>query len=192
MPQGRPVLVQAGPSEQGREIAAAYADVVHAMQENIPSMRAYYLDLKQRLAKYGRAWEDLKVLPALRPIAGHTEAKAQAKFDLLQDLLDPLVGLARLHSAFGDPSGYPLDGRCPRTHWDRARPAASPINRATGSNARIRGSGSSTSRWRGVHPIGTASQIGGVMEGWADAGHAMASTLRPRICQAGVRISFIW
>src|SRR6185503_2199695 len=48
-----------------------------------------------------------------RPVVGRTAGEAQAKFDQLQGLLDPLVGLARLHSAFGDLSGYPLDGPVP-------------------------------------------------------------------------------
>ncbi len=112
-PQGRPVLVQAGASDQGREIAAATADVLYAIQADIPTMRAYYVDVKQRMAKYGRDWDDLKIMPGLRPIVGRTQAEAQAKFDQLQELLDPLVGLARLHGAFGDLSGYPLDGPVP-------------------------------------------------------------------------------
>src|SRR5580692_2945086 len=112
-PQGRPVLVQAGASDQGREIASATADVLYAIQSDIPTMRAYYVDVKQRMAKYGRDWDDLKIMPGLRPIVGRTQAEAQAKFDRLQDLLDPLVGLARLHGAFGDLSGYPLDGPVP-------------------------------------------------------------------------------
>ena len=65
------------------------------------------------MAKYGRDWDDLKIMPGLRPIVGRTQAEAQAKFDQLQELLDPLVGLARLHGAFGDLSGYPLDGPVP-------------------------------------------------------------------------------
>ena len=171
-PQGRPVLVQAGASDQGREIAAATADVLYAIQSDIPTMRAYYTDVKQRMAKYGRDWDDLKILPGLRPIVGHTQAEAQGKFDLLQDLLDPLVGLARLHGAFGDLSGYPLDGPVPmdvlgpnemRSGTKRLR------ERIKRENMTIRELYKSVAGGGGFHLIGTAAQIADTMEAWIDA-----------------------
>jgi FMN-dependent oxidoreductase (nitrilotriacetate monooxygenase family) len=113
MPQGHPILVQAGASDQGREIAAATADVVYAAHDTMEQSQAYYADVKGRMTKYGRDWDDIKILPALRPVVGRTVEEAQAKFDQLQELLDPLVGLARLHGTFGDLSGYPLDGPVP-------------------------------------------------------------------------------
>ena len=171
-PQGRPVLVQAGASDQGREIAAATADVLYAIQSDIPTMRAYYTDVKQRMAKYGRDWDDLKILPGLRPIVGDTQAEAQGKFDLLQDLLDPLVGLARLHGAFGDLSGYPLDGPVPldvlgpnemRSGTERLR------ERIKRENMTIRELYKSVAGGGGFHLIGTAAQIADTMEEWIDA-----------------------
>ncbi|HET6234008.1 MAG TPA: LLM class flavin-dependent oxidoreductase [Acetobacteraceae bacterium] len=171
-PQGRPVLVQAGASDQGREIAAATADVLYAIQSDVPTMRAYYVDVKQRMAKYGRDWDDLKIMPGLRPIVGRTQAEAQAKFDQLQELLDPLVGLARLHSAFGDLSGYPLDGPVPldvlgpnemRSGTERLR------ERIKRENMTIRELYKSVAGGGGFHLIGTASQIADVMEEWIDA-----------------------
>jgi FMN-dependent oxidoreductase (nitrilotriacetate monooxygenase family) len=112
-PQGHPIIVQAGASEQGRELAAATADLVYAVPASREAARAFYADIKRRLPKYGRSADDLKILPALRPVVGKTAAEAQAKFDQLQELLDPLVGLARLNQAFGDLSGYPLDEPVP-------------------------------------------------------------------------------
>ncbi|HTW71905.1 MAG TPA: LLM class flavin-dependent oxidoreductase [Acetobacteraceae bacterium] len=113
MPQRHPVIVQAGASEQGREVAAATADLVYAIHTSLDIARAYYADIKTRTARHGRDPEDVKILPAIRPIVGRTLAEAQAKFDQLQDLLDPLVGLARLRGTFGDLSGYDLDGPVP-------------------------------------------------------------------------------
>jgi alkanesulfonate monooxygenase SsuD/methylene tetrahydromethanopterin reductase-like flavin-dependent oxidoreductase (luciferase family) len=113
MPQGRPILVQAGASEQGRDIAAESADVVYASQDNVQAMKAYYDDVKGRMAKYGRDWDDLKIMPGIRPIVGATRAEAQAKYDALQELVDPVVGLARVYNALGDLSGYPIDGPVP-------------------------------------------------------------------------------
>src|SRR4029453_18873592 len=112
-PQGRPILVQAGAAEQGQEIAAANADVVYAAQVDLAGAKAYYAGLKARMAKYGRAPDLLKVMPAVTTIVGRTRAEAQAKFDQLQELIDPLVGLASLFNAFGDLSGHPLDGPVP-------------------------------------------------------------------------------
>ncbi len=65
------------------------------------------------MAKYGRAPDDLKIMPALCPVVGRTRAEAQAKYDELQALIDPLAGLGALYSAFGDLSGYPLDEPVP-------------------------------------------------------------------------------
>ncbi len=113
MPQGHPVIVQAGASEQGRELGAATADVIYAINTSLDSARAYYADVKGRMAKYGREPDDLKIMPAFCPIVGHTRAEAQAKYDQLQGLFDPLAGLGSLYSAFGDLSGYALDDPLP-------------------------------------------------------------------------------
>jgi FMN-dependent oxidoreductase (nitrilotriacetate monooxygenase family) len=113
MPQGHPVIVQAGASEQGRELGAATAEVIYAVSGSREGARAYYADVKGRMPKYGREPDDLKIMPALCPVVGRTRAEAQAKYDELQALFDPLAGLASLYSAFGDLSGHPLDEPVP-------------------------------------------------------------------------------
>jgi FMN-dependent oxidoreductase (nitrilotriacetate monooxygenase family) len=113
MPQGHPVIVQAGASEQGRELGAATAEVIYAVSSSLEGARAYYADVKGRMAKYGRAPDDLKIMPALCPVVGRTRAEAQAKYDELQALFDPLAGLGSLYSAFGDLSGFALDEPLP-------------------------------------------------------------------------------
>jgi FMN-dependent oxidoreductase (nitrilotriacetate monooxygenase family) len=113
IPQLHPVIVQAGASEQGRELAAATADVIYAVHDSAERARGYYADLKSRLTKYGREPDDLKILPAFCPVVAPTRAEARGKYDQLQALIDPLVGLARLYSTFGDLTGYPLDGPLP-------------------------------------------------------------------------------
>ncbi len=114
-PQGRPILVQAGAAEQGQEIAAANADVVYAAQVDLAGAKTYYAGLKARMAKYGRAPEMLKVMPAVTTIVGRTRAEAQAKFDQLQELIEPVVGLSLLSEVLGgvDLSAYPIDGPLP-------------------------------------------------------------------------------
>jgi FMN-dependent oxidoreductase (nitrilotriacetate monooxygenase family) len=113
MPQGHPVIVQAGASDQGRELGAATADVIYAINGSLGAARAYYDDVKGRMAKYGREPDELKIMPAFCPVLGRTRAEAQAKFDQFQELVDPLAGLGSLYTTFGDLSGYPLDGPIP-------------------------------------------------------------------------------
>jgi FMN-dependent oxidoreductase (nitrilotriacetate monooxygenase family) len=113
MPQGHPVIVQAGASEQGRELGAATAEVIYAISGSLKDACAYYADVKGRMAKYDREPDDLKIMPALCPVVGRTRAEAQAKYDALQALIDPLAGLGALYSSFGDLSGYPLDEPVP-------------------------------------------------------------------------------
>jgi alkanesulfonate monooxygenase SsuD/methylene tetrahydromethanopterin reductase-like flavin-dependent oxidoreductase (luciferase family) len=88
MPQGHPVIVQAGASEQGRELGAATADVIYAINGSLDAARAYYADVKGRMGKYGREPDELKIMPAFCPVVGGTRAEAQAKFDQLQELVD--------------------------------------------------------------------------------------------------------
>ncbi|WP_264673496.1 LLM class flavin-dependent oxidoreductase, partial [Acinetobacter sp. YZS-X1-1] len=64
-PQGYPVIVQAGQSEDGRELAAKYAEVIFTAQQSLADARAFYRDVKGRLAKYGRHPDDLKVMPGV-------------------------------------------------------------------------------------------------------------------------------
>ena len=106
-------IVQAGASEQGRELGAATADVIYAIHDSLDSARSYYTDVKGRMAKYGREPGDLKIMPAFCPVVGRTRVEAQAKYDQLQALIDPLAGLGSLYSSFGDLSGYPLDDPVP-------------------------------------------------------------------------------
>jgi FMN-dependent oxidoreductase (nitrilotriacetate monooxygenase family) len=113
MPQGHPVIVQAGASEQGRELGARTADVIYAIHNALDRAQSYYADVKARMAKYGREPEDLKIMPAFCPIVARTRAEAQAKYDQLQAMIDPLAGLGSLYSSFGDLSGYKLDGPVP-------------------------------------------------------------------------------
>jgi FMN-dependent oxidoreductase (nitrilotriacetate monooxygenase family) len=113
MPQGHPVIVQAGASEQGRELGAATADVIYAISNTLDRAQAYYADVKGRMAKYGREPDDLKIMPAFCPVVGYTRAEARAKYDALQALIDPLVGLGAIYSSFGDLSEYPLDRPVP-------------------------------------------------------------------------------
>lgn len=169
LPQIHPVVVQAGASEQGRELAAATADIVYAVHPTKAVAQAFYADLKRRLAKYGRIGSDLKILPALRPVVGRTAEEARAKYDQLQALLDPLVGLARLNQAFGDLSGYPLDGPVPLDELGPAElrsTSAQLLERVRRQNPTIRELYQEVAGMGGFCLIGTPSQIADVMQDW--------------------------
>jgi N-acetyl-S-(2-succino)cysteine monooxygenase len=169
LPQVHPIVVQAGASEQGRELAAATADIVYAVHPSLQLAQAFYADLKRRLPKHGRHADDLKILPALRPVVGRTSAEARAKFEQLQQLLDPLVGLARLSQTFGDLSGYPIDGPVP---LDKLGPAelrsisAQLLARVQRQNPTIRELYQEVAGMGGFCLIGTAGYIADVMQEW--------------------------
>ena len=83
-PQGQPVVVQAGASDDGRQLAADTAEVVFSASDSIEHAREYYSDVKGRMARNGRSPDDLKVLPGLLVVVAPTRAEAEAKFETLQ------------------------------------------------------------------------------------------------------------
>ena len=180
-PQGRPVLVQAGASEQGRDIAAAYADVVYSTSQDVAPARAYYSDLKSRLAAYGRHPDSLKVMPGVTPIIGRTTEEAQEKFAALQNLIDPLLGLSYIYAQFGDLSGYDVDGPVPEPTDPMVRTMAQGLlNRARAENLTIRqlylivASG-----FGGRVIVGSVKQIADDMEEWFTTGAADGFNICP-------------
>jgi FMN-dependent oxidoreductase (nitrilotriacetate monooxygenase family) len=95
-PQGRPVTVQAGGSEDGRELAAATADAVFSLAQTIADGVAYAADLRARAARYGRDPGSIVVLPGLATVIGATEAEARQRQDALWELVPLEYSLARL------------------------------------------------------------------------------------------------
>jgi N-acetyl-S-(2-succino)cysteine monooxygenase len=113
-PQGHPVIIQAGGSPSGLELAARTADVVFSVVQELAGAKVAYADLKARMVKYGRAPDQLAVLPGVMPIIGDTEAEARAKLSTLQSYLSPTNALVLVSGRLGyDVSGHPLDGPVP-------------------------------------------------------------------------------
>lgn len=113
-PQGHPVIIQAGGSPSGLELAARTADVVFSVVQELGPAKAAYADLKGRMAKYGRSPDDLAVLPGVMTIAGETEAEARAKLAKLQSWVDPKNAITLVASRIGyDVTGHDLDGPPP-------------------------------------------------------------------------------
>ena len=114
-PQGRPVVVQAGASEDGRELAARTAEVIFVAHQTLEEAQTFYTDIKRRVQHYGRQPDDVKIMPGIFPVVGRTQEEAEAKFEQLQSLIDPVVGVSLLSGITGgfDLSGYPVDGPLP-------------------------------------------------------------------------------
>lgn len=114
-PQGRPVIVQAGSSDVGREFAVTTAEIVFTAQQDLEQAKAFYADIKQRAARCGRDPNEVKVLVGMFTYCGRTQAEAAAKRELLQSLIDPVVGLSLLQGQLGeiDLSGCDVDQPLP-------------------------------------------------------------------------------
>jgi alkanesulfonate monooxygenase len=108
-------MVQAGTSEAGQELTAEVADVVFSTSQTLEAAQKFYQSLKGRLGKFGRTSDDIKVMPGLVPFIGASQQEADDKFENLQSLVHPEIGLQLLGEMLGqiDLSKYPLDGPLP-------------------------------------------------------------------------------
>lgn len=114
-PQGRPIIVQAGSSEEGIGLAAKTADVIFTAQQTLEGAQGFYKKVKEKAIQFGRSPEDIKIMPGLSIYTGRTEEEAKEKYRSLQNLIIPEVALQILSEYLGDfdLSPYPLDGPLP-------------------------------------------------------------------------------
>ena len=113
-PQGHPVIVQAGSSEAGKELAAKTAEVIFTAWQTLEDAQIFYRDVKGRLAKYGRQPDDLKIMPGVFITVAKTEKEALAKQKELNSYILPEVGLAYLSNFIGvDLTGYDVNAPLP-------------------------------------------------------------------------------
>jgi FMN-dependent oxidoreductase (nitrilotriacetate monooxygenase family) len=95
-PQGRPVLIQAGSSNTGRDFAARWAEAIFEIDPTPEGRRAYYDDIKSRASDYGRNPDHVLIFPAFIPFIGETESIAREKQAFHNELADPISGLITL------------------------------------------------------------------------------------------------
>jgi len=107
--QGYPVIVQAGNSEEGREFAARIAELQYCSATSLDIAKTYYADVKQRLAKYGREEDDLRLTPGLSVVVAQTDQEAQDRFGELQRQVD----VSQVQFGGFDLSSYDPDGPLP-------------------------------------------------------------------------------
>ncbi|SDR70976.1 LLM class flavin-dependent oxidoreductase [Actinopolymorpha singaporensis] len=113
-PQGHPVLVQAGSSEDGKTLASEYAEAVFTAQQTLADAQAFYADLKARVARAGRDPEAVKILPGIVPVLGATEAEARAREEQLDQLIVPEYAREQLARTLRvAPDDLPLDRELP-------------------------------------------------------------------------------
>ncbi|MEV6238559.1 LLM class flavin-dependent oxidoreductase [Lentzea sp. NPDC051838] len=113
-PQGHPLLVQAGSSEDGKAFAARWAEAVFTAQQTHEEAVAFYTDLKRRVVEFGRPADGLKVLPGIVPVLGGTEEEASRLADELTSLIIPERAVRQLTELIGvDLTNHPLDEPLP-------------------------------------------------------------------------------
>ena len=97
-PQGRPVQVQAGSSEDGRDFASRHAEAIFTAHQTLQSATEFANDIRARAQAVGRDPRQLKILPGISPYIASTEAEARRKFDELNELVLPHISLGQLRT----------------------------------------------------------------------------------------------
>ena len=100
-PQGRPLIVQAGSSNDGLDLAGRFADVVYTIPRTLEKAIAGRAELRARARKFGRADDEILVMPGVQIVTGRTEKEAREKYEVLLDLVDPIVTMSLLTRQFG-------------------------------------------------------------------------------------------
>ena len=168
-PQGWPVIVQAGASEAGRQLAAETAEVIFAAQSTLDAGQKFYADIKARMIKIGRNPDHLKVLPGAFVVVGETAEEAQKKRALLDSLVHYDSGIASLSIALGhDASSF--DPNRPLPHIPESNASKSGRERvlalAERENLTVRQLAGRLGGYSGLAMVGTPTMIADQMEEW--------------------------
>lgn len=191
--QGRPLLVQAGSSESGKDFAARYAEAIFTAQRSVADGKAFYRDVKARAVKFGRSADEVKILPGIVPFIGPTEEAARELEQQFTDLISPEYSLRQLSQMLGvDLTAHALDAPLP---------ALPPIEQIQGNKSRyqlvkdLASSESLTVRQliaklgggRGHRTFaGTAEQVADNLELWFAEGAADGFNMMPPYLPGGL------
>jgi FMN-dependent oxidoreductase (nitrilotriacetate monooxygenase family) len=195
-PQGHPLLVQAGSSEDGKDFAARYAEAVFTAQQTLAEAKAFYADLKARTAAAGRDPEHIKILPGLVPVIGSTEAEARARDAELEERITYQHGQRRLSELLQLPlEQLGLDDRLPDD-----LPAPERINGAQSryelvvelarrDRLTVRELIGRLGGGRGHRTFaGTPEQVADEIEGWFTGGAADGFNIMPPVLPSGLEL----
>ncbi len=109
-PQGRPIIIQAGSSVDGVDLASAVSDIVYTAQGNIEDAKRFNQKVYEGVRRHNRNESDVLIMPGILPVVGDSEAEAKEKYEQMQMDIDPMVGLAYLGTRFsGDLTLESLD-----------------------------------------------------------------------------------
>lgn len=167
--QGWPVIVQAGASDAGRQLAAETAEMVFAGGGGLADGKSLYADIKTRAKAAGRDPDHIKILPGCLVVVGDSEAEAKAKRALLDSRVHPDSGIASLSIALGcDASVFDLDGPLPDIPESNASKSGRErvIARARRDNLTVRQLAQIAGSYGGLALVGTPKMIADQMEEW--------------------------
>lgn len=188
--QGRPVLVQAGASDAGRQLAARHAEVIFTGHQTVEDAQAFYRDVKTRAQEhFGRNPEDIKILPGLSPFVGETEAEALRNQRELDELTHVQFGLNQLRGYLGiDLDGLDIDRPIPadlQPDWGEVLRNAKGRKQLVGGiiqreNPTIRSLLYRLATARGHFSFaGTAEQVADLIENWFNGRAADGFNIMP-------------
>ena len=169
--QGWPVIVQAGASPAGRQLAAETAEVVFVAPSNLDDGRQFYADVKGRLAAAGRERDHLKILPGAFVVVGETVEEARAIRAHLDSLVHAESAIASLSIALGhDVSRYDPDGYLPDIPETEATKSARErvLALAEREKLTIRALAQRLGGYSGLSFVGTAQTIADGMQEWLE------------------------
>jgi FMN-dependent oxidoreductase (nitrilotriacetate monooxygenase family) len=182
-PQGHPVVLQAGGSAPGLQLAARTADVVFSVVQDFTEAQQQYADFKALLTTFGRNPDHVTVLPGVMPVVGRTDAEAFDILRTLQSYVDASNALAMLSDRLGiDMRGYDLDGPIPEidvpdTYHSFARAM---LGKARRENMTLRNLYDLTAAARGHWVLcGSADRIADTLEHWFRNGAADGFNIMP-------------
>jgi len=193
-PQAHPLIVQAGSSEDGKGLAARYAEAVFTAQQTLADAQEFYADLKRRTAALGRDPDQILILPGIVPVIGSTEAEALALAQELDDLIRPEYAREQLAKVLKvDPSALPLDQPLPADlpDEDEIEGAKSRytliVNLARRENLTVRQLIGRLGGGRGHRTFsGTPEQVADAIQDWFDNGAADGFNIMPAVLPSGL------
>jgi len=169
--QGWPVVIQAGASEAGRQLAAETAEVIFASSPNLAAGKAFYADIHRRMEALGRDHASLKILPAAFVVVGDTVEDAKAKRAHLDSLVHYESSIGSLNSQLGyDVSGFDPDGPLPEIPPSNASQSGRDrlVDVARERNLTIRQLAVTVGGYGGLSFVGPPQLIADQMEQWLD------------------------
>jgi len=193
-PQGYPVIVQAGSSEDGKDLAARYAEAVFTAQQTLEDAQSFYSDLKARTAATGRDPHGLKILPGIVPVIASTEAEARRREQELDDLINPEYARIELAKTLRvSPDDLALDRQLPQDlpHEDSIEGAKSRytliVDLARREKLTVRQLIGRLGGGRGHRTFsGTPEQVADAIQLWFEKGAADGFNIMPAVLPSGL------